>query len=103
MAPPTYQLSLPRSSEGFVGGSGDKVCMFKGRRDGFGCHQAADVGHVGKHVGLNVSTQLREQNIQETNTGLGFKYNQYGKTCSSVKELQFLSCWLYAQLTKKVT
>lgn len=42
-------------------GGSDKVSMFKGRRDGFGCHQATDMGHISKHVGLNVSAQLRER------------------------------------------
>lgn len=40
-------------------GGGDQVRVVKGGGDGCGCHQAADVGHISKHVGLDVSAQLR--------------------------------------------
>lgn len=62
-------------------GSSDKVSMFKGRRDGFGCHQATDMGHVSKHVGLDVSAQLREKKCEKEGrkTKLRLKYIQYGQ------------------------
>lgn len=41
-------------------GGRDQVGVFEGRGDGFGCHQATDMGHIGKHVGLNVSAQLED-------------------------------------------
>lgn len=46
-------------------GRGDQVSMIKGRGDGFGCHQATDMGHVSKHVGLNVSTELRLKQVDK--------------------------------------
>lgn len=42
-------------------GGGDQVSVFKRRGDGFSCYQTTDMSHVSKHVGLNVSAQLREK------------------------------------------
>lgn len=51
---------LPGPPEGFVCGRCDQVSVFKGRRDGSGCHQAADVSHVGQQVGVNAGAELEE-------------------------------------------
>lgn len=40
-------------------GGGDQVGVVKGRRDGLGRHQAADVGHVSEQVGVDVRAQLQ--------------------------------------------
>ncbi len=45
-------------------GRGDQVSIFKGRGDSFASHQTADVGHVSKHVCLNVSTELKVRGVE---------------------------------------
>lgn len=57
----SYSLTLPCSTEGLVRGGGDQVSMFKGRGDGFGCHQATNMSHVSKQVGIDVGAQLEEK------------------------------------------
>ena len=62
-------------------GRRDQVRIFKGRGDGFGCHQPTDMGHVSQHVGLNVGTQLRVRREQREHTTLGFKFIRWGRKC----------------------
>lgn len=61
----SHTLYLPRSSEGLVCGGSDQVGVVKGGGDSFGCHEATNVSHVSKHVGVDICAELFQKKVWE--------------------------------------